>query len=65
MPLIRKVVKQRRTSFKYGRKYTSHFVYLPKSWVDFIEARTGRELKKVKIDDVGEKLTISPYFKED
>lgn len=52
MPIIRKVI---------GVGKTSRGVILPKSWFDFFERETGKEINYVAME-VDETLTIAPYI---
>lgn len=51
MPIIRKVID-------VGK--TSRGVILPKSWLEFFERKTGKEIEHVAME-VDEMLTIIPY----
>jgi len=51
MPIIRKVVK-------VG---DSRGITIPKSWLEFLEDETGKEVKKVAIE-VDKVLTVSPIL---
>lgn len=51
MPIIRKLLK-------VGP--TSKAVVLPKTWLEFYEQESGKEINNVTME-VNEKLTIEPY----
>lgn len=56
MPLIRKIQKSGKTS---------KVITLPKSWLEYQEQETGRELTHVTIEVGGRTLIVKPLIKKE
>jgi hypothetical protein len=53
MPILRKIIRWASNG--------AYLVSVPKSWLDEIEARLGRQIEKVSME-VNEVITIKPYI---